>query len=228
MTQSRVPSLVTLLHGCHCAVSPKRALAPWRDVPRLAPGLAPVGRDRVEDVVVARRVADDARARAVRVRVVAEVRPDDVQVARRRRPSSRRTSSRRRGSRSEAGTGSLRGQPASLGPVGMPPMQVDDDHRLATRLPRIVQSSSAGHFTSRICSPSVLRVVVGERDVDRPVRADDRVRALVVEALDRTDAFRFPADLDPLRPRCATVRRLAEEDRVQLADSVREPSSSRA
>src|SRR5438128_2172992 len=53
---------------------------PRRDVARSAPGLSAVGRDRVEDVVVAGRGRGRGSARAGGIRVVPEVGPDDVDV----------------------------------------------------------------------------------------------------------------------------------------------------
>src|SRR5439155_14214366 len=66
------------------------------------------------------------------------------------------------------------------------------------------------------------RVAVAEGDVDRPVLADDRVRALVLVAGVRvalaaeggTVGGVRAADLDSRRPGRAAVRRLAEVDRA--------------
>src|SRR5207237_5072052 len=78
-----------------------------------------------------------------------------------------------------------------------------------------------------LVDPGGRRVAVSEGDVDRPVVADDRMRALVLVARggirlaapDRADRGVRAADLDLPRPRRAAVDGLAEADRAVGADA---------
>ena len=191
----------------------------WSDDPRLAPRLAFVGRDRIEDVVVARRGGRHRRSGAALVRVVPEVGPDDIEVARSRRPSSRQTTTRTSDTRSAGGTGARSGSRPHSDPTGSPPMRSETitGSVQASCLRAVLVGRALDH---QDLPTAFYDVVVGERDVDRPVRPDDRMRRLVVVALEGADALGLAADLDRLRPAHAAVLGLTEHDREDLADAV--------
>ena len=198
-----------------------------RDRGWIRPGRAAVGRVRVEDVVVAGRPGLVRVTRAVLVRVVPEVGPDDEQVpgrVDRERDRHRlvdRVPVRRQALAAERTACIARGRPGAC--------------RTSRRRGRGSSSTRARRRSRRLgtsrrgAAGRGSGVAVRERDIERPVRADDRVRALVVVALDgRTEVEVPAADLDRERPICAAVGGLAEEDGADRSNALRPSPCSRS
>ena len=178
--------------------------------------------------MVARRAAASHGRRpevAVRVRVVAVVGPGHVEVAvpvdrDRHRRELRHAVTVRRETLPSGTSGCSR-------PEGMRPDQAADAERPLPvgRVVAVLARPAPDH--QHLADPRLGRVAVAEDDVDRPIRADTRVRALILVAGVRiagraaevgAERGRPSVDDHLRRPGGAAVGGLAEDDRAATAD----------